>query len=417
MDSEGGAIVRKQKNADGGQPSAGNTGASLDGSTPHFTTNGTHDQTVDYVSVAAKLAADGLRTHAELEAERDAALNAPTFAPLTFEELLNLPAKTWLIDQVIGAGDIAMVYGAPGCGKTFTVIDLVMAACTGSRWADRFTVARPLTVAYCAGEGVSGLPTRFAAAAQHFGVQTLPSFTFFKTIPQLYTEEAAEIISITQFVREWQGRQAAGKTQPLDILVIDTLHTATTAADENSAKDMGRVLHACRWAAYELGCAVLLVHHTNKNGTAERGSSALRGAMDCMIEIRRISDTGTKAVMSCAKLKDGEGWKDQTFDLTAMGESVRVWWDEPNDSPTSRESGKQQQDINTIIDLLKAKPGIRYPAKAIAERIAVTPAHVNKLLRMAADQDECITSGLQYPDRDYSPRGNPTLYWYVPDDM
>ena len=70
MDSEGGAIVRRQKNADGGQPSAGNTGASLDGSTPHFTTNGTHDQTVDYVSVAAKLAADGLRTRDELEAEQ-----------------------------------------------------------------------------------------------------------------------------------------------------------------------------------------------------------------------------------------------------------------------------------------------------------------------------------------------------------
>ena len=71
MDSEGGAIVRKQKNADGGQPSAGNTGASLDGSTPQYTTNGTHDKNpINFADAAAKLAAAGLRTHDELEAEQ-----------------------------------------------------------------------------------------------------------------------------------------------------------------------------------------------------------------------------------------------------------------------------------------------------------------------------------------------------------
>lgn len=345
---------------------------------------------------------------------------AHTFTPLSLDDLLNLPPKDWIVDQLIGRGDIGMVYGAPGCGKTFVVIDIIMAACVGKQWAMRFDIAQPLNVAYCAGEGVSGLPARFAAAAQHHGITTLDNFTFFRSVPQLYADsEAAEIISIGQFIREWKARQGQGQARPLDILVIDTLHTATTDADENTAKDMGKVLHACRWAAQELGCAVVLVHHTNKSGSAERGSSALRGGMDFMIEIKRTSEGShnTKAVMHCAKLKDGEAWKDQTFDLTAMGDSVRVWWDEPSDSPTSRESGKQQQDIESIIGLLKEKPGIRYPAKAIAERIAVTASHVNKLLNMAAEQDERVTSGLQHPDRDYSPRGNPTLYWYLPDDI
>ena len=379
--------MAEKKNSAGGQPAEGVRDLSLDGSSPHFNMNGNHDQNRDFASEAARLAGAGLRTHAELEAERDAAQNTPTFTPLTFEELLNLPAKTWLIDQVIGPGDIAMLYGGPGSGKTFVIIDLIMAACTGTQWADRFPVARPLAVAYCAGEGVSGLPTRFAAAAQHFGVQTLPSFSFFKMIPQLYSEEATEIISINQFVREWQGRQAAGKTQPLDILVIDTLHTATTAADENSARDMGKVLHACRWAAHELGCAVLLVHHTNKNGTAERGSSALRGAMDCMIEIRRISDTGTKAVMSCAKLKDGEGWKDQTFDLTAMGESVRVWWDEPNDS--GQIGGKEDEHRQTMLDFMTNQPGVKLTAKVLAESAGIAQGHAIRLLSRMVSNGEC----------------------------
>ena len=72
----------------------------------------------------------------------------PVFTPLSLDELLAMPPKEWLIDQVIGAQDIAMVYGPPGSGKTFLVIDLVLAACTGSQWAMRFDVTRPLSVAY-----------------------------------------------------------------------------------------------------------------------------------------------------------------------------------------------------------------------------------------------------------------------------
>lgn len=63
-----------KKNADGGQPSAGNAGLELGGSNPHFTTNGTHDQTPNSASMAAdaaaQLAAVGLRTHGQLEAEQ-----------------------------------------------------------------------------------------------------------------------------------------------------------------------------------------------------------------------------------------------------------------------------------------------------------------------------------------------------------
>lgn len=359
---------------------------------------------------AAQKAVAAAQTAAEAEPVR-------TFIPLSLDDLLNLPSKEWMIDQLVGPGDIGMVYGAPGCGKTFVVIDLIMAACTGNRWAMRFDIGQPLNVAYCAGEGVSGLPARFAAAAQHHGVTALDNFTFFRNVPQLYVDnQAAMAITIDQFVREWQARQEQGQAQPLDILVIDTLHTATTDADENSAKDMGKVLSACRVAAHALGCAVILVHHTNKNGTAERGSSAMRGAFDFMVEVKRVGENGTKGLMHCAKLKDGEAWKDQTFDLTAMGESVRVWWDEPSDNPTSRESGKQHQDIEAIIGLLQGKPSVRYTAKAIAENIgmAATSTQVFKLLKIAGERDTNIKSGLKNPDKD-THSTNPTMYWYSPD--
>lgn len=350
------------------------------------------------------------------------AATGPKFKPHTMQELIARPAKQWLIDTIVGAGDKVMVYGASGCGKSHWVIDLIFSGCMGVQFARRFPTARRLNVAYAAGEGISGLAQRFAAVMDHYSYHDpmfdYANFTFFDVVPQLYVGGDAlgsEIAQIGDFIREWKERQAKGEAQPLDILVIDTLHTATAGADENSAKDMGIVLQLVQRATRELGCAVILVHHTGKNGESERGSSALRGAMDTMIHIAKLSDNGTKAVMRCAKSKDSEAWKDQTFDLTAHLDSVRVWWDEPSDG--SEVTGKQQEDIDAIIALLSEKPGRRYTAKSIAEGIGLNPTstQVFKLIKKAMAEDEAIQSGLKFPDKD-SHSTNPTMYWYKPSD-
>lgn len=316
------------------------------------------------------------------------------FQPRTMRALLTMPPKQWIINQVIGAGDLAMVYGPPGCGKTFVVIDMIFAACLGHQFARRFEVTRPLNVAYCAGEGISGLPSRFAAAAEHYAVDDVANFTFFDTTPQLYRDsiskddgESTLGDSIQQFIWEWQQRQSAGDTQSLDLLIVDTLHSATAGADENSAQHMGIVLKLAKQAAQDLGCAVLLVHHTNKNGTAERGSSALRGAMDCMIEVKRISETGTKAIMSCAKLKDGEGWKDQTFDLVESAESVRVWWDEPNKDGVT---GKSEEARQKMLAFMQSQKDKKFTAKILAEVAGTSQSQAIKILAKMVNSGECI---------------------------
>jgi hypothetical protein len=328
---------------------------------------------------------------------------SPRFKPLTLAELLLLPPKVWLIDQLLGAGDLAMLYGPPGSGKTFIVIDLLFAACLGKQFAMRFDVLRPLTVAYAAGEGVSGLPARFAAAAEHYGINNLPNLTVFDAAPQLFDESSAD--SLGRFVAEWRERQAAGQVGALDLLVIDTMHSATLGADENSAQDMGRVLAMAKAATKLLGCTVLMLHHSNKAGTAERGSSALKGAMDAQIEVKPVAG---KYVMHCEKLKDGEQWKDQTFDLVAMGESVRVWWDEPGgELPNS--SGKLGSKLRAE---LQGRPGVKFGAKQLAEAVGCTQAAaINGLARLVEKGE--IKRSLQDEKREPSSR-NPWVFFVDP---
>ena len=314
------------------------------------------------------------------------------FPPLNFQQLLALPSKQWLIYPIIGADDLCMIYGQPACGKSFVAIDLIMSACLGRTFAERFLVAKPLNIAYCAGEGVSGLPGRFAAAAEHYGVTNLQNFTFFSSVPDL-TGKPMDMgdgyildYTIEQFAKEWEERENKQRIKDeindvnhhvnqLDLLIIDTLHSATPGAEENSASDMGRLISACRSATRRLGCAVILIHHTNKDGSAERGSSSLRGAMDCMIEIRQIRKDETKAVMSCSKLKDGEAWKSQTFDLVAQGDngSVRVWWDKVIESGKQEKSkGKEELERESILEYMSNHPAHEVTAKEIQDIVKVT---------------------------------------------
>jgi hypothetical protein len=292
---------------------------------------------------------------------------------------------------------------APGSGKTFVVIDLVFAACQGQQFANRFQATRRLNVAYCAGEGASGLPARFAAAAAFYGVTDLPNFTFFEIVPQLFYDQrqANDLDSMEIFIREWQERQLLGEAPSLDLLVIDTLHSAIVGADENSAQDMGRALALAKLATKTLGCAVLLVHHSNRAGTGERGSSAMRGAMDLMIEIKQV---GGKFALHCEKLKDGEEWKPQTFSLVSIANSVRVWWDEP-----SILAAEQVAPSTKLITVLQEQPAMKFTAKQLAEALGMSHAATINVLTRLVDKDE-IKRELHIAEKPPSNR-NPWVYF------
>lgn len=326
----------------------------------------------------------------------------PRFKPMSLAEFSKRPPKEWLVDGVIGAGDLAMVYGPPGSGKTFIVIDLIFSACLGKKFAMSFDVPAPINVAYCAGEGVGGLPARFQAAMEFYGVDNLPNLTIFDTTPQLFDQSSAD--AIDRFVAEWHENQLAGRVDKLDLLVIDTMHSATLGADENSAQDIGKVLSAVKAATKLLGCTVLLVHHTNKQGTAERGSSALKGAMDTQIEIKPAA---SKYMMRCEKLKDGEAWKDRTFDLIAKADSVRIWWDE---AVSGEDTNAVADQVMTIVNELRSYPGRKYAAKQIAEIVGCTQSTTIKLLAKMVKRGD-VKRKLADDKADPSNR-NPYLYYW-----
>lgn len=302
-----------------------------------------------------------LSEYPDLQAALDEADRPPTFPLLSFDELMLTPPKRWLIDGFLGAGDLGMLFGAPGGGKSFVAIDLVFAAVLGQSFAGKLHIGRPLKVAFATGEGQSGLKHRFTAAANkhqcHHGQNSNAHALLKQNLiitpkaPQLYETDIPEAINF--YVDELKATGVQ-----LDLLVIDTLHNATLGADENSARDMGKVLGVLKAARESLQCAVLLIHHTNKQGTY-RGSSALHGAADAMFQVKYESYTNFGEVEPF-KLKDAPHPEKLFFQLQGdeVAQSAAVQWLEHqtlslDDKPRARDIAKE-----AICRLLVEKPGL-----------------------------------------------------------
>ncbi len=205
------------------------------------------------------------------EAER-----ASRFRLISAAEMVTLPPVKWLVRGEIPEGGFCVLYGPSGIGKSTVALDLAL------------RVAKDRRVVYIAGEGEGGYPARLLAWQLHF------------------REGHGHLDFLTQAVNLLEEQDVADLLGVLDgvgpaLIVIDTLARCMQGGDENSAKDMGRVVAAVDTIRSQTGAAVLLIHHTGKNGASERGSSALRGAADTMLE---LSESDGVLTLSVSKSKD-----------------------------------------------------------------------------------------------------------------
>ena len=303
----------------------------------------------------------------------------------TLETFLQRPKKVWLVDRILGAGDFVLLFGESGHGKTHAVIDFAFSCLTGNTFADTFSIVRPMTVAYATGEGVSGLSDRLRAVAQHYGRTDVPLYIF-SDIPQLY--ERTSPPGAVAFIHAWRAMADAGQVPAqLDVLILDTLHNATAGADENSARDVSTIMQTLRLLRDALGCAIVLVHHSNKAGTDYRGSSSLKGAMDTMLRSQKTGDGNY--LLACEKSKDGEAWQAQKFELAQVGdgsEGVRVQWT----GVASGTGSKKETHAAKCVAFLRANAGSYYTADDITREIGLSPDNAKNVL---ADLRQLVTAG------------------------
>jgi hypothetical protein len=218
------------------------------------------------------------------------------FRLIPVDEFASGPEPEWIIDEIIPRSELMVVFGEPGCGKSFFVADLAASIARGVPWRERQT--QQGRVLYISAESASGFRQRWKAYANANGIalEDLGKSLFMLT-------EAPNLIE-TNDIRELIPQiQAIG---PFAFIVIDTLARATPGANENSGEDMGRALAHCKTIHKVTKALVCLVHHSGKDqARGARGWSGIRGAADTEIEVTRLGNSSIKQA-EVSKQRDGE---------------------------------------------------------------------------------------------------------------
>lgn len=220
-------------------------------------------------------------------------------------ELLNLPTPTWLIDKVMPAGGLVALYGPPGCGKSFIALDIAFSIGTGRPWQGRSV--EPGHVLYLAAEGGAGIGKRARAWLSHNQVR--PSETnmawLIESVP-VHVDSDQMTILLDRVLNEIEDTP--------DLVIIDTLARCFDG-EESETGDMGRFIGGVDHIRAELGCTVMVLHHTRLAGDRERGNTAFRGAADAMLSVEK---EGAEITITCTKQKEDEEFEPISLELLTV---------------------------------------------------------------------------------------------------
>jgi hypothetical protein len=264
------------------------------------------------------------------------------------------PEHEWLVRGFLTAAELSMVAGASKAGKSFLVLDMAMAIARGVPWFGNRTLQGG--VIYQAGEGARGFKKRMRAYRVKNGLSLqdpIPFVLLPRPVDLFGSDDPTN--QLIEEARHWAGEMP----DPLRLLVIDTWSAATPGAKENASEDVSRVLARLERVREALGCAVMLVHHLNADGTKVRGHTSMMANLENVIvvtvdenriepeAVRRLEDGREhRRVIRRAKVeknKDGEGDATLEFVLEQVPLGENAYGDRVTSCVIAEPRGAQQQ--------------------------------------------------------------------------
>jgi len=282
----------------------------------------------------------------------------------------------WLVDKMLPVGGVGMIVAKPKVGKSTALRCLIHAVLTGGQWLGRSSAIAP--VVYATWED------RRAVVKDHLqmlglnGKADLSLFFGDRDIGDPAAWLSGAIMST--------GAKLA---------VIDPFFRFMQVEDGNDyaelTKATGRVMEVAR----NTGCAVVLAHHARKSegeyGDEALGSTAMFGAVDCMVSLRRDGDK--RMVMSTQR--EGVDLPKTEIVLNDGGQVVLGDdWDEQ----------RREAYADEVLNFMRANADEGpFTVNVLAEKIALGKRNLRASLRYLVDNDLVDRTGT-------GKRGDPFCY-------
>ena len=342
-------------------------------------------------------------------------------------EFLTSEPIDWLIENVLPRESFSCVFGDSGAGKTFMVIELIMAGIKGEPFMG-YAIPRPIKTLYISEEGRRGLPLRCQYAALRHGVdlaakETEDRFVFRDVIYSPLLDHdgfngLSGLIEDLEFLRDEEGFEP-------DLIVFDTFADLIAPGNDSSNEDVGNLNRKLMEVIRMTGAGILYVHHEGKakEGKAGtyRGASSLKAKMDVMIQV--IGQDQDSRTVSCFKSKDSEPFENRMFNLVKLApddEFPVIEWLAPGITReiNSRMSDKEK-GIKFMLNYLQENPRSKSTAGRICEGIngACTEPTITKYLGALLNEGkhpELHGETLPTTDKLGRPNKSAMHYWWDP---
>lgn len=212
----------------------------------------------------------------------------------------------FLVQGLIPARDITIVWGKPKSGKTFWVLDLALHVASGKDYRGRRVEAGH--VVYCALEGGAAFPNRLEALRRAGTVAmekdsfwlTTDRFTFLRIGKTGTVGGAGDLIrAIKETLPEFPK-----------LVIIDTLNRSLHGS-ENTDADMSEYIGCVEDISETFDCCTIIIHHCGVSGDKPRGHTSLTGTCAAQLKVARVSksaDLDQPAMISTMieHMKDGQ---------------------------------------------------------------------------------------------------------------
>ena len=195
----------------------------------------------------------------------------------TFIETLQpAPPIAYVVDNLISRDSVGVFFGEPGSFKTYLLLDMAVCVAMGKDWAGIATNSGSVLI-IDEESGNARLHRRLREI--RLGETALPDSPItYVTLEHIDLRDDTDVAEVGALMAD---------TQPA-LVIVDALADVMLGGEENSVKDVQPLFLNLRKLAQDHNAAIIVIHHANKGGTY-RGSSAIKGAVDLLIEVKADS--------------------------------------------------------------------------------------------------------------------------------
>lgn len=201
-------------------------------------------------------------------------LNVQALAPLPVTRASDLDdvcsTNTWLVEQLWMHGAVGIIGGAPKCCKSWLGLDLALSVASATPCLDIFPVLSPgPALLYMAEDAARVVKARLTGICRHRGLELADLPIHVITAPALRLDLQDDQDSLCETVALYRPA----------VLLLDPF-VRLHRIDENHAGDVSALLAYLRQLQRQYEVAIVVVHHSRKNGRASTPGQNLRGSGD-----------------------------------------------------------------------------------------------------------------------------------------